>query len=85
MTDPPLTDVEVKAWVAGIAKTDATRLLAIRDLLRHANEDQMSVEDREICRREIDRLMDNAVDSRGVKLYRPSHTVRRAKHERDKA
>ena len=81
MTDPPLTPTEVRAWVHGLASTDAKRLGVLRDLLRHANEDQMSVADREICQQEITRLLEAAVDSRGVKLYR-SHLVRRAAHER---
>lgn len=44
-----MTQPEVDAWFDMLAPTDAQRITAIKDLLKNANEDHMSVEDRAIC------------------------------------
>lgn len=56
--EPPLTDAEVAAWVNALAPTDTERLVVLRSLLRYANQDQMSKDDREICKKEIRRLQE---------------------------
>lgn len=52
-----MTTEEKRAWVRMLGKDTATRTAAIRSLLHHANGDRMSVEDRVICREELDRLL----------------------------
>ena len=51
-----MTEQEIKAWLRLIGRTDADRIRSIRELLRHANEDRMSAEDRTICRQTLTRL-----------------------------
>jgi hypothetical protein len=46
-----MTDTEQEQWVEMLGRSDLQRLLIVRDLLRHANEDKMAREDRMICRR----------------------------------
>lgn len=48
---------EREAWLKAIGPTPRERLIIIVDLLRHARKDNMSVEDRSVCREERDRLL----------------------------
>lgn len=45
----PLTKEEIVGWVESLGDSNAARLSSILDLLKHANEDCMSFEDRRIC------------------------------------
>src|SRR3990167_7411005 len=51
-----MTQQEINAWLHRLAHSDAMRLLIIKDLLRHASGDEMSAEDRTVCRECIDIL-----------------------------
>ena len=44
-----MSEPEIKAWLSTLAPTTAGRIKMIQDLLRHANGDEMSAEDRTIC------------------------------------
>ena len=56
MIDTPMTEPELKSWVSSLGHSTAERMKAIEDLLKHANGDEMSTEDRTICRKTLDRL-----------------------------
>lgn len=45
------TDAEVREWLAGIQDEHRSQTAIVRDLLKNANSDGMSVEDRQIARR----------------------------------
>ena len=51
-----MTEPEIKAWLSTLSPTTAGRIKTIADLLRHANGDEMTVEDRTICRVVLGRL-----------------------------
>ena len=53
-----MSQADIASWVAGMGETDRDRLLAIRNLLRHANEDRMSGPDRIICHQAMRALED---------------------------
>ena len=48
-----MTDTETREWLHGIAPTPAEQRAIIIDLLKHANEDQMSEDDRVVCRKAL--------------------------------
>lgn len=57
---PPLSPVEVSAWLDSLAKSNGTRRAKLQELLRYAGEDLMSAEDRKICTmclREVEKRM----------------------------
>ena len=56
VTDAKMTEPEIKDWLSTLAPTTAGRIKMIADLLRHANGDGMSPEDRTICRTVLGRL-----------------------------
>ena len=51
-----MTDAAQRAWARTLAPTSQSQYRIIADLLRHANEDHMSGEDRLICRAQLGRL-----------------------------
>ena len=51
-----MTEPEIKAWLSTLAPTTAGRIQMLAHLLRHANGDEMSPEDRTICRTVLGRL-----------------------------
>lgn len=55
-----MSDDDQRAWVQMLAPDARRQILIIRDLLRHAIGDDMSDEDRAICRRQLARLGDDA-------------------------
>ena len=57
--DPPLTAAEIREWVAGMGRNDKERISAIRQLLKHKYQDQMSVKDAAICEQELKKLLNN--------------------------
>ena len=48
-----MTDAEIQEWLSMLSTETAQQLLLVQDLLRHANEDQMSVGDRITCVRAL--------------------------------
>lgn len=54
--DPPLTHAEVEAWLGGLSATIAGRIMRLRDLLKHAAMDEMSVADRTLCVQSLAKL-----------------------------
>ena len=53
-----MTDSEIAAWLASLGRTPAQQRAALAELLRFAAQDEMSVEDRGICRAALGRLLD---------------------------
>lgn len=51
-----MTDAEQFQWCSDLAKTPRQQRLVLIDLLRHANEDEMSADDRRICARQLQRI-----------------------------
>lgn len=51
-----MTEQEQLEWVRMLGRTKAQQAAVIFDLLRHANQDRMSAEDRAICRKHLARL-----------------------------
>lgn len=51
-----MTEPEIKAWLSTLATTTTGRITMIKDLIRHANGDEMSPEDRTICVSVLKRL-----------------------------
>ena len=51
VTDPDVADLW--RWWCRMGDTDAARAAIVRDMLRKANEDRMSVDDRASCRRAL--------------------------------
>ena len=51
-----MTEPEIKAWLSTLAPTTAGRITMLAHLLRHANGDEMSPEDRTVCRTVLGRL-----------------------------
>lgn len=43
-----MTD-DIRGWLTNLAPTNKQRLIIVKDMLRHANEDQMNPDDRDIC------------------------------------
>lgn len=52
----PLSREEIDQWLEGLAPSDTQRATRIKDLLRHAAEDGMSLSDRVICHSCLRRL-----------------------------
>jgi hypothetical protein len=52
-----MTDQEQREWVAMLGSTPHAQMAVIRELLRHASTDEMSREDRIICRVQLGRLV----------------------------
>ena len=50
------TDTDVREWLSGLHDENKGQGAIIRDLLKHANEDGMTVEDRQIARRGLELL-----------------------------
>ena len=48
-----MTDTEMRSWLHCLAKDNQSRAAIIKDMLRHANGDRMSEQDRVICRRAL--------------------------------
>ena len=46
-----MTDHDMLDWYEGLGPTSLSRKAVVYDLLRHARGDEMSLEDRVICRR----------------------------------
>lgn len=51
-----MSEPEIKAWLFTLGNSTADRIRTIENLLKHANGDEMSPEDRTICRKTLDRL-----------------------------
>lgn len=51
-----LTESELRDWLENIANTNRMRKEIIYDLVRHANEDHMSEDDRTDCKRALSML-----------------------------
>lgn len=51
-----MTPEEERAWVQMLGSTRERQMATIRELLRYAHTDDMSAEDRTICRRQYQRL-----------------------------
>lgn len=49
-----MSDEEIKAWMKRLGRNRTTQKLIIRDLLHHANTDNMSLEDRQVCARALE-------------------------------
>lgn len=56
-----LSPDELQEWIQGLAPTNEARKRIIVDLIRHANEDSMSVDDRADCRKAFGLLLTNGV------------------------
>ena len=48
-----MTPKEEQTWIDNLAPTRKERLAILQDLLRHANADNMSKDDRAICIRQL--------------------------------
>jgi hypothetical protein len=53
-----MSEDEQIAWCQQLGRTVDAQATTLRELLRHAGEDEMSSEDRTICRRQLSRLTD---------------------------
>lgn len=51
-----MSDDEIRAWVRMMGRTPREQAARIVDLLQHAHEDEMSSDDRSICRQQLARL-----------------------------
>lgn len=51
-----MTGPEIDEWLEDLADTDNKRLVSLREMLRNANEDGMTAEDRVICMNALRRL-----------------------------
>lgn len=51
-----MNEAEQLAWVAMLGKTPLEQASSIRELLKHANGDEMSADDRRICVAQLERL-----------------------------
>lgn len=54
--EPPLTEQEIREWLHHLAPSDTARATRIKELLRHAGEDDMSEADKVICHSCLRRL-----------------------------
>ena len=67
----PLSDYEIEEWIARLGINRQERMSVLRDLLRNANGDSMSVKDLSICMRELRRLQEAEWQAKGVKPPQP--------------
>lgn len=56
-SEPPLSRAEIDAWLESLGETPRQRITVLRDLLKHAPGDEMTAADRDICRKELGRLL----------------------------
>lgn len=74
-----ITDAEIAAWLMNLATTDSGRLSVLRELLRWASADDMTPEDRAICRRCLCQLQERIKHAgtrvQGHVARTPSHRV----------
>lgn len=54
--EPPLTEAEIRAWLENLAPSDTQRATRIKDMLKHAGEDGMSLANKTICHSALRRL-----------------------------
>lgn len=64
-----LTEVELRTWVEQLAPKNADRRAILKDLLRNANSDHMSLEDRQDCRRALDWVEAEMVAERPTPIH----------------
>lgn len=57
----PLSPAEISDWVEGLGASPLERAQTTADLLRHANEDGMSPDDRRICIEALTILRDSLI------------------------
>lgn len=65
-----LAEPELRDWVENLAPTNPQRRLIIKDLLRNANSDKMSLEDRQDCRKALDWIEASLVAERPTPIHR---------------
>ena len=51
-----MTEHDQRRWLATLGPTRERQIAVLRELLRHAAHDEMSAEDRAICRAQLARL-----------------------------
>ena len=69
--EAPLNDYEVEEWVTRLGINREARMKALRELLRNANGDHMTPQDRVICNRELQRLQEADWKAKGVQPPAP--------------
>ena len=65
-TEPPLQPEEIEAWLDGLGTTRAARIVLLKELIRYANGDHMSAEDRVICVDALHRLQQEERKAQGL-------------------
>lgn len=75
--DPPaargakcLTERELRDWVENLAPSNPARRQILKDLLRNANSDKMSLEDRQDCRLALQWVEASLVAERPTPIHR---------------
>ena len=66
-----MTDNSILAWLSQLSHTNAERLKVVVDLLKHANGDGMTEEDRIACRRAIILIKGGKAIETSPRLARP--------------
>ena len=65
-----LTEAELRSWVENLAPTNPARRQILKDLLRNANSDKMSLEDRQDCRKALEWVESDMVAERPTPIHR---------------
>jgi hypothetical protein len=65
-TEPPLTPWEIKQWIRSLGATRQEQIKVLQDLIRHANTDRMSAEDRVLCKDTLERLQNDVRREQGL-------------------
>ena len=65
-TEPPLQPEEIEAWVEGLGTTRTARIVLLKELIRYANGDRMTAEDRVICVNALHRLQQEERKAQGL-------------------